>query len=270
MLDNANSVETPDTTVDAPESLPAEGSVSPSSAEVSEAVSAQGQGVSQPPPSIPKWRFDEVNQRYHALQQQVDELRSQKQAPQNQPSEPQAPQQEDFPTYEAWIRADARFVAEQAADQRLTAREQKQQQEAEQRAQQSRVQSAETNWSQKAYEASAKYQDFQEKLATAPPLTNAHAAAVMKASPVAGDLAYHLANNPATVTRLNGMHPIDAAMELGRIEARLSAPAGQPAARKPSASIPALDPVGAGKTPGLKHADQMTSEDVLKRLYPHK
>lgn len=267
MLEDASQVETTtETTAEAPASQPAQGNETPATATLPESGSApSGQGVQQQPQMIPKWRFDEINARLHAAEARA---RESAQPQQPAPQAPQPPKQDDFQTYEEYIDARATFKAEQAAEAKWNGLQQQQRQATQQQAEQARIYNAETNWGQKSHEAAAKYPDFEQKIATSAPLTNAHAMAVMKASPVAGDLAYHLASNPDVVGRLNGMHPIDAAAELGRIEGKL---AGSTTPPKPSVSKAPkpISPVGSGKTPASReYSDDMSQEEFNATYKP--
>lgn len=264
MLEDANPVETTPTPETAPESQPAQGSDTPAVPQAPAEVTPQGR--EQQPPMIPKHRFDELN---HRMQAAEARLREMGQPPRPEPAAPQAPKQEDFATYEDYIRADARFVAQQEARQAYAAERQREQQAAQQQAEQFRLQNAQQNWNQKTSEAAAKYPDFEQKLFMAPKITNDYTSAVLMASPMAGELAYHLASNPETVTRLNGMHPLDAAAELGRIEGKLQGSSGQPV-KKPSAGIPALNPVGTGNKPAAvdPYALETSVEDYVRATRP--
>lgn len=267
MLDEANEVETQTETnvTETPAAQPDnQGSDSPSQTSEPAAGSAQqAQGAQQQPPSIPKWRFDEVNHRAQAAEARLRELMAQSQQPQQQPAAPQAPKPEDFPTYEEFIRADARFVAQQEAKQAYAAERQREQQASQQQTEQAREHAANLNWSQKTIEAAQKYPDFYEKLSAAPML-HPILQAVLKPSQAAGDLAYHLAGQPETIARLNSMHPLDAIAELGRIEGKLQGSSGQ-APTKVSQMPKPMAPVSTGKAGGSKETG---INRALSLLYP--
>jgi hypothetical protein len=267
MSEDANNIETPtETTAEAPASQPAQGNETPATPQVQETGSApQGQSESQQSPMIPKWRFDQVNEQLKAERL----ARSQYQQPAAQPQQPAqtAPKEEDFADWGSYQKAVIAHEVRLGIEQDRQAQRQQQQQQA----MMSRVQSIESNWAQKSQEAGGKYQDFEQKIATSPALTNSYALEALKASPMAGDLAYHLASNHALVQQLNGMHPLDAAAELGRIEAKLAGSnAGQPAPKKPSAGIPALEPLGAGNKPGNidPYALNTSVEDYVRATRP--
>jgi hypothetical protein len=195
-------------------------------------------------PMIPKPRFDEVNQRMHAAELRARQLEQQlnpNQAPQ-QPQGGTPPKQEDFPTYEEYI--DAR--ADWRAEQKYTAMEQQRRQQHVQQTEQQREYNAAVNWTSKSAEASAKHPDFIDVVA--PLRLNSMLEGLIKASPVAGDLAYHLGKNRGELeARLNSMHPLDAAAEMGRIEAKLTGAGGQPQPKVSQMPKP-MTPVNGGKS----------------------
>lgn len=244
-----------------------QGSVSPSQTAEPDAGSAQqAQGdKNQQPQMIPKWRFDEVNQKAHAYEQQLRALQQgQPQQPQQQkPAEPGRPKQEDFPTYEEYVRADARYEARQEY---LRVKQEEQQQN-QAKSFEERVRKADETFSEKLYEASAKNPALMQKLQNAPTLRPDLQLFGLKESETPVALAEHLADNPVLVLQLNQMPMERALREMGKIEAKLAGSSGQPV-RKPSAGIPALDAVGAGQKPGQRSGDHMTQDDVISRLYP--
>jgi hypothetical protein len=79
------------------------------------------------------------------------------------------------------------------------------------------------------------------------------------------ELLYHLAQNPDVAAQLNDMSPARAAMELGRIEAKLEGPKAPPPKAASKAPAP-IDPVkpGSSATKSLADIDDM-EEYVAKR-----
>jgi len=244
MSEDANEVqETTPEVVDAPESQPAEASDTPAAPEQRKPEPAPQSGQ-QPPDHVPYWRLKELADQNRALKAQLSQ-----QAPQQPNQQPntqaaQAPKPEDFPTYEDFLDARAEFRAKEATRKEWAAIKAEEQQAQRVQAEQTRAQSAESNWSQRASEAAAKYPDFEQKISTVAPL-NPVAQAVLKASPMAGDLAYHLAAHPELIDKLNGMHPLDQAAEMGRIEGKLTGTGGQP---KVSQMPKPMTPINGGKS----------------------
>ena len=131
------------------------------------------------------------------------------------------PKQDDFETHAEWVKASIRFEAKAMI-------------EAEKRQQ---------TWEQKAAATRQKFDDFDDALQTAPAPSRA-VAEVLNESPLGGDVAYHLATHPDEYARINRLSPVAAALELGRIEARLNpaqkkAPAPATKAPRPPSPVTA-------------------------------
>lgn len=229
--------------------------------------------TSAPPPEpsgsdhIPRSRFNEViaerNRERAEKAQLLAALQAGRQPEASKPVQPQAPKQEDYATYEDYIDARSEFKAEAAANARWEKLQQEQQQIQRNQEQQTREQSIESNWSQKTTEARAKYSDFDEKLSNAPRL-HPIAQQVLRNAQNAGDLGYHLASNPDLIAKVNGMHPLDMAAELGRIEGKLSGVAPQPP--KVSQMPKPMAPIGGNKS--NKGNEGSGAARALEILYP--
>lgn len=259
MSDSAEVVQDPtETPAEAPESQPAEGSESQTPA--NEPAKEPAAASQQPPQMIPKWRFDEVNEQLK--QERQARLQSQQSAPQNQPTQPQPPKQEDFGTWEEFVRADARFVAQQEARQEFQRARQEEQRQTQTRGFQERVETADAKFSEKLYEATAKNPALMQKLQNAPSLRGDLQLALKESdAPVA--LAEHLADNPGLVIQLNQMQPDRAWREMGRIEAKLAGASGQPP--KVSQMPKPMTPVGGTKSTG---GGGSGLDKALSILYP--
>ena len=82
-------------------------------------------------------------------------------------------------------------------------------------------------------------------------------------SDVGPQLAYHLAKHPDVAERLNAMTPVQAAREIGRLEAAVASPAAQitpPAKRTTSAPAP-INPVRGGNGQFSKPAEAMSDAE---------
>ncbi len=75
-------------------------------------------------------------------------------------------------------------------------------------------------------------------------------------------IAYHLAKNPDKVDALNGMHPIEAAREIGSLSARIRGPMAKKAT---SAPPPPSRPSGGAVPRGKNYADMSMDEYVRAR-----
>lgn len=147
------------------------------------------------------------------------------------------PQESDFATYEEYTAALSGWHAMRQMDNRTKAeieREAETHQREIERIEAEREREVAQGWQTQVAEAKARYQDFEKVAFTAP--ISEPVAQMIAAMDSGADVAYQLGLNPAEARRISSLSPIDAAMELGRLEARLSAP-------KPRTATQAPDPV---------------------------
>lgn len=94
-------------------------------------------------------------------------------------------------------------------------------------------------------EARATISDFDSVMEKAQDISVApHVAEAVLDSGRGPEIFYHMAQNPELAERLNGLSPTRAALEIGRIEAQLTAPAGR---RQSQAPAP-ITPIATGST----------------------
>jgi hypothetical protein len=87
----------------------------------------------------------------------------------------------------------------------------------------------EGNWSKQMEGAVAKYPDFTAVVSNPDFRQTNEVAQIIKASQMGADVAYYLATHLDESNKMNTLHPIQVAMEIGRIEAKLAAkPAPEP------------------------------------------
>ena len=94
-------------------------------------------------------------------------------------------------------------------------------------------------WAAQATAAKAKYADFEQVAYTAP--ISDEVADVIATSEMGAEIAYHLGKHPDQAARISSLHPVDAAREIGRIEARFSAP---PPPKQTTTAPPPPKPLG--------------------------
>ena len=121
-----------------------------------------------------------------------------------------------------------------------------------------RLQERQADFQDQVQDARSRYADLDAVMAVA---ANANivspdlAAMVLEGeSPV--DVAYHLGKNPALARSLSQMPPLQAARELGRIEAGLSRPQPRTATNAPDPITPVRAGGSAGKDPAKMTADE--------------
>lgn len=209
---------------------------------------------------VPQERVNEITRarrdaerRAMYLEQQLAQI--QQAQPQRNPS-PQStdrpPSLQDFATVEEWGEAVAEFSTRQA----LSRAEQTFQQRDQYHTQQQVAQQFQTREAE--YAATVPdYMDRVAELTSSVPLPG-ELLMVISQSDHGPALAYHLAQHLDVADRLSRMHPVAAAVEIGRIEARLSAPQAKPVTKAPSPA-PSL----AGTSTVSKDPDGMTVNEWM-------
>ena len=166
-----------------------------------EAAEAEADDEAEKPrhkPGSQKWKEKALREAQEKEYWKAQALQQKAPEPTPTPVSADGPKQDDFDTHAEWVKASIRFEAKAMI-------------EAEKRQQ---------TWEQKAQAARTRFTDFDEALETAPAPSRA-VAEVLNESPIGGDVAYHLATHPDEYNRINRLGPVAAALELGRIEARL-------------------------------------------------
>lgn len=181
--------------------------------------------------------------------------------PQQQETKPdsQPPKQEDFQDYTAYLDARAEWVADQKVAQALQKeREGYRKQQSEQRQRQ-----AAQTYESKLDEARAKYEDFDDvAFAEDVHITNQMATAIME-SDMGPEIQYHLGTNPAEAQRIARLSPVRQLTEIGKLEAKLSAP--PPPKKSTQAPAPVKPVAGRGSAPSTKNPDDLPIDEWMKR-----
>lgn len=139
---------------------------------------------------------------------------------------PAAPRSEDFDNWDAFQAADRQHLLDLAEFNVMRKIEQRDHAQVQQRTQQE----AEGNWQKQRTAATVKYPDFQEVIGNPAFTQSPTVAEVIKSSEQGADVAYFLGTNLTEANRINALPPIQAAMAIGQIVARLATrPAAQPA-----------------------------------------
>lgn len=166
------------------------------------------------------------------------------QVPQVQHAAPQPPAElraEDFPTYEDYLVAKAETKAAARLHSELAQRAEQAQRMAEQRQQMAAV----SEFQVRADDARARYEDF-DAVVTDPttPVTPIMAEAIVT-SAGGHEVAYYLGRNKQEAARIANLPPLGQAMEIARLEQRLTS-----AARRASSAPPPPRTVSGGAVPG--------------------
>lgn len=147
------------------------------------------------------------------------------------------PKEADFQDYNEYLIAMGAYHAARNMDTRATKEiEEAAQAEQERVKQLKERQKAELaqSWADQVEDAKTRYADFEKVVYTAP--ISDSVAEMVAGSDIGADLAYYLGMHRDYAAALSRAHPIEAAREIGRLEARLSLP-------KPNLQTQAPDPV---------------------------
>ena len=151
----------------------------------------------------------------------------------------QAPQQADFDDYDQYIAAMSAHSAAIHMDKREQDAIKAEQEKYTKEADDLRTKTAEernASLIEQFDDAKTRYADFEQvALDSTVPVTKGMVD-IMAATDSAGDLAYYFGSNRQEAARIAGLEPIEAAVEIGRIEARLSRP-------QPNTTTSAPEPV---------------------------
>lgn len=218
-------------------------------AESTTAEAPEGDG-DQKPKSKAEKRIDRLTWEKNEALRQVDRLKQQLSEPASD-----VPREGDFETYEDFVVAKAAHSMEM---------KQRQQREAELAAHQQAIQSQRRHqFNQQVQDAQARYDDFNE-VAFNPsvPISNV-VAELLTTSDKGADLAYHLGSHPEVAAQLAQMEPMRAAIEIGKIEARLNLPKPKTVTSAPEP----IKPIGGIGDSAAVDPSKMTTEEFITWRY---
>ena len=202
-------------------------------------------------------RVDQLTWKLREEERQRQELQAKLQQYEQRPPEPA--KSVEFPTLESVDYDEGKFQVavakywETQADTVLNRREQQRAEEAQQRELSEKI--------SEFHAKGAKIADDYEELVTnnqSLPVTEAMRDALI-AIDKGPEVLYHLASNPDDIFRIANLSPYAQAVEIGRLEARLSLPRSN----KPSSAPPPVKPLTAGGESVSKNPDEMTTKQWL-------
>jgi hypothetical protein len=192
-----------------------------------------GEGDEQPRDEKGKFKGDGVQKRIDELTRARREAERQVEywrgvATQTAPVEAaDKPSRDQFADPDYYVEALAEWKAEQAVTK-------VQQQQAAQAAEHAR----QASWAAREAEAKATMPDYDAVVPTSTVPVKPHVVDALMDSEAGPALVYHLAKNPDVAERLNGMSPMRAAIELGRLETTLTAPVVKAPSNAPAPITP--------------------------------
>jgi len=177
-----------------------------------------------------------------------------------EPREPaREPKQEDFQDYGQYLEARAVWAAESAVDKRLTSERERYQESSRKQA----LEAAQTRYNERLDEAREKYEDFDDvAFAEDVHIEDTMANAIMD-SEIGPDIQYYLGSYPQEAARIARLSPVGQAREIGRLEAKLSAP--PPPKRTTSAPPPVTPVTGKGAAPTKVDPDKLSTKEWIEK-----
>lgn len=178
---------------------------------------------------------------------------------------PAEPTLDQFPdNYEAYEKAKDRHLVDLA---KYELRQETKHHEEESKKHQTQSQ-VEENWNKNLKDAQVKYPDFMDAIANPEFRQSDTVAMAIKSSDMGGDLAYFLANNIEETNRLNAMTPMQAAREIGRIEAKiLNTPKPTPPPVISQAPEP-ISTIAAAASAATKELKDLSTEEYMRIRMP--
>lgn len=185
-------------------------------------------------------RIDELTRDKHNAKREADYWKQRAEAAEKPPEPPKAkPTPEQFDDYTAYTEAIADWKADEKVDAKLEARDKA---DAEKRTAATRA----TNWSEREAKVREQMSDYDEVMRAADIPIAQHVIDQLLESEEGPRVSVHLAKHPDLAAKLNNMTPIQAAREIGRLEAVVAVPV-EPAAE--SETPPNATPAPVAKPP---------------------
>lgn len=173
-------------------------------------------------------RIDELTRARREAEREAAYWRSQAAAAKPAPEPPKEPVPQDFDDYGAYVKALTRFNAEAIAKEAID------QDRAQSRAQTESERKAQ-QWGERKTELGKAIPDLEATLAASEVQIANFIGEQLLDSEIGPQIAYHLTKNPELAAKLNAMTPVQAAKEIGKLEAQLT----KPAAATPAPAAPA-------------------------------
>lgn len=203
-------------------------------------------------------RLAKERRKYIQAQRRIGELTAQVPKKDEPGKSDDAPKRESFESYEEYLEAKAAYRAEKAAEKLLAEREnltRKQREELEEK------ERADT-WAKRQKLGREKYKDFDDVVGNDEvPITKAMAEAIMEAD-LGYEVAYYLGKHPEEAERIADLSPARQAVEIGKLEAKLSESPKPKASQAPEPISPVK---GGGVADGSLNDDLPMSEWIKRR-----
>lgn len=206
-----------------------------------------------------KKRIDKLTKDNYQLRERLNELESRKQESAALPELGPEPKEEDFENYDEYLKAHTKWTVKSELHENKEA----ERLESAKKSSERQAQDRRKAFGKRAYEFMETTPDFQ-KVAMSPEMIDLysnyakHLGEAIESSEKGPEIAYYLGNNPDIAIKLADMLPTQAAIEIGKLEVKLSE---QPAPRAVSKAPDPITPVGGNQGITEKAPTEMTDAE---------
>ena len=219
----------------------------------------QAEKSEQPKKGGTQKRIDELTRQKHESAREAAywrEVATKSQAPSQ--DTPQKPARDSFTKDDDFFEA----LADWKAEQKLSEYRKQQQAESLNKAEQTQTATRFELYQERVSTALDAMPDYEEVVGASDVPAAPHVLESILDSEQGPQLAYHLAKNPDVAERLNAMTPVQAAREIGRLEAQLEKPkADTPPPKRTTSAPPPINPVRGSNGQFTKSPDQMSDAE---------
>lgn len=209
------------------------------------------------PPKPSRWQRqkEKLNQARQAEKEalaKAEEVTARLEALRNAAQSQQPPKEADFADYNEYMIAMAAHQSVAALDRRQSTDLEREADEVKRQFEslkQQSQQAAQEAWQEQVTDAKTRYADFDAVVSDPSLPISPDMAEVIRTSPKGADLAYYLGTHRAAAAQIAQLTPLEAARELGAIEARISLPKANSTTSAPDPITPVSPKASARKDP---------------------
>lgn len=203
-------------------------------------------------------RIDELTRKAHEAEREAAFWREQASKSQAPSTDAAKPARDDFASDADYFEA----LADYKAEQKVSEFRKQQQAEALNKAEQTQTATRFELYQERVAASLEALPDYAEVVGASDVPAAPHVLESILDSDSGPQLAYHLAKNPELAEQLNAMTPVQAAREIGRLEARLAQPKTETTPPKRTTSAPApINPVRGGNGQFTKPTEAMSDAE---------
>lgn len=183
----------------------------------------------------------------------------------NQTNLQDPPKKENYATDEEWIEA----VADYKAEQKVKAYEAKTLKDSEKKSEKEKQQDLQKKFTSNIKKTAEKYKDYHDVTSDITIPVNSDLGRVILESDQSGELMYYIGKNPDIEEKLSELSGMKLAIEIGKIEERLSKPLKKKGSKAPD-PITTETKRGSASPSGQPDFDKMNADDYYRARYGNK